>query len=53
MTKKDKVIPQCYKCKRPLPPILLKTGHVHTITVKDDEGNEKTHMICPLCNDEK
>lgn len=53
MTKKERMIPKCFKCGRPLHPIMIKLGQAFTVSVKDDEGNEITQMICPLCSDEK
>lgn len=53
MEKIGRMIPKCNKCGRPLHPILIKTGQAKTIKVKDDEGNEVTKMLCPMCADEE
>lgn len=51
MTKTVKLTPKCYKCGRPLHPLMLKFGNAKEVVVKNEDGQEEVKMICQFCSD--
>jgi len=51
MAKQEKITPKCYKCGRPLHPLMLKFGNAIATKVKNEDGVEETKMMCQVCAD--